>query len=132
MGTQAASHLLRSEAHCLRKWSNLGIQISITNMNDKKQGYMEQVDSWSLEAVIRPLFAAWRHCQNLVNGVTPEEREKVLLQAVEDAQKAIRGKLLESYRNGQKACPKCNPKPGRIGKPEAAGSGLKGVTDLLA
>jgi hypothetical protein len=76
-------------------------------MNEKKQGYMQEVDSWSLEAVIRPLFAAWHHCQSLANEITPEERDKVVGDAVAVAQKAIRGKLLESYRNGQRACPKC-------------------------
>ena len=97
-------------------------------MNEKKQGYMQQVDSWSLEAVIRPLFATWRHCQNPANEIAPEEREKVMLQAVEDAQKVIRGKLLESYRNGQKASDR---KPGRVDQTKPADNDREGIADLL-
>jgi hypothetical protein len=99
-------------------------------MNEKKQGYMQQVDSWCLEEVLRPLFAAWRHLSALANEITPEDRDKIVGDAVACAQKAIRAKLLESYRNGQKACPKCNPKP-KNGKQESSGADSAGSFDLL-
>ena len=97
-------------------------------MNEKKQGYMQQVDEWCLEAVIRPLAAAWRYCHNQTYEITNEEREKVMLQAVEDAQKAIRGKLLESYRNGQKAG---DQRPARAERTKPADNDREGIADLL-
>jgi len=51
-------------------------------MSEQKLSYMAQLDCWSSEHVIAPL---------LDNGV----------EAIERVQKAIRQKVLESYRNGQ-------------------------------
>ncbi len=53
-------------------------------MSEQKQSFMQQLDAWSNEVVIAPL---------LDNG--PE--------VIEEVQKAIRGKVLESYKNGLKA-----------------------------
>ena len=53
-------------------------------MSEQKLSYMQQLDSWTDETVIAPL---------LDNGTD----------AIERVQKAIREKVLESYRNGQGA-----------------------------
>jgi hypothetical protein len=53
-------------------------------MSKQKKNYMTQLDAWSNEIVVAPL---------LDNGV----------EAIERVQKAIREKVLESYRNGMKA-----------------------------
>ncbi len=56
-------------------------------MPEQKTGYMTELDSWTNQVVIAPL---------LDRGP----------QAISDVQKAIREKVLESYRNGQKAGPR--------------------------
>lgn len=56
-------------------------------MPEHKSSYMAQLDAWTDETVIAPL---------LDNGEV----------AIEPVQKAIRAKVLESYRNGQAATPK--------------------------
>lgn len=54
--------------------------------------YMQEVDAWLTEILTDPSF------------------EQPSPETIEDAKRQIKAKLLESYRNGQKACPKCNPK----------------------
>lgn len=61
-----------------------------------EENYMARLDAWSNEHVIAPL---------LDNGAD----------AIEGAQKAIREKVLESYRNGLKAKPRSFP-PQRGGR----------------
>ncbi len=41
------------------------------------------------------------------------------LDSASDVNAEIKAKLLESYRNGQRDCPKCNPRPARVRKPVA-------------
>lgn len=63
--------------------------------------YMKQVDEW-LTGLFEELLP-----------VLPEENELRF-------RKAIKDKVLESFRNGQKACPKCNPKPPKRVTPTAS------------
>lgn len=65
--------------------------------------YTQEIEAW-----FRERFGAF----SLENE---EERKEVL--------NAVKEKLLESYRNGQKDCPNCNPKARRarrLTKPPAA------------
>jgi hypothetical protein len=55
--------------------------------------YMQDVEKW-LAGLLPPLLQ--------------EDQE-----AFAGFVKAVQAKLLESYRNGQRACPKCNPRPPR-------------------
>lgn len=64
-------------------------------MSEVKTGYMAELDDWTNEAIIEPLADAY------LRG--PEE---VIVKAQEYAHKAIREKVLESYRNGQNAGPR--------------------------
>jgi hypothetical protein len=66
-----------------------------TTMSEQKTSYMASLDAWSDKSVIEPLADAY------LNG--PEE---VIINAQEYARKAIRTKVLESYRNGQAAGPR--------------------------
>jgi hypothetical protein len=66
-----------------------------TNMSEQKISFMASLDAWSDKSVIEPLADAY------LNG--PEE---VIINAQEYARKAIRAKVLESYRNGQAAGPR--------------------------
>jgi hypothetical protein len=59
-------------------------------MSEEKMSYMTSLDAWSDKSIIEPLADAY------LNG--PEE---VIINAQEFARKAIRTKVLESYRNGQ-------------------------------
>jgi hypothetical protein len=64
-------------------------------MSEVKTGYMVELDDWTNEAIIEPLADAY------LRG--PEE---VIVKTQEYARKAIREKVLESYRNGQNAGPR--------------------------
>lgn len=64
-------------------------------MSEQKSSFMAQLDQWSQENVISPLYDALTH--------GPEE---VIVAAKEGARRAIRAKVLESYRNGQAAGPR--------------------------
>ena len=64
-------------------------------MSKVKTGYMAELDAWTNKSVIEPLADAY------LKG--PEE---VIVNAKELARKAIREKVLESYRNGQNAGPR--------------------------
>lgn len=63
-------------------------------MSEQKSSFMAELDQWSQESVIGPLYDALMH--------GPEE---VIVAAKMSALRAIRAKVLESYRNGQAAGP---------------------------
>ncbi|MGI8838832.1 MAG: hypothetical protein ACR2H4_19660 [Pyrinomonadaceae bacterium] len=64
-------------------------------MSEQKTSYMASLDAWSDKSVIEPLADAY------ING--PEE---LILNAQVCVRKAIRERVLESYRNGQSAGPR--------------------------
>jgi hypothetical protein len=66
-----------------------------TSMSEQKESFMASLDAWSDKSIIEPLADAYLH--------GPEE---VIVNAREYARKAIRAKVLESYRNGQAAGPR--------------------------
>ena len=60
---------------------------------EKQSSFMQELDRWSEANVISPLFAG-------------ESSPDDWMEAVERVKKAIRAKVLESYRNGQVAGPR--------------------------
>lgn len=70
-----------------------------------KTNYMQELDTWIDNQVIEPLFEAW----DFQSRVADDESAKEAAQEVEATRgvvhKAIREKVLESYRNGQGAAP---------------------------
>lgn len=64
-------------------------------MSEQKSSYMASLDAWSDKSVIEPLAEAYLYGS-----------EEVRFNAQEYARKAIREKVLESYRNGQAAGPR--------------------------
>ncbi|HEY6807115.1 MAG TPA: hypothetical protein VI306_26290, partial [Pyrinomonadaceae bacterium] len=66
-----------------------------TSMSEQKVSYMAQLDAWTEKSVLEVLSDAY------VNG--PEE---VIINAQDEVRRAIRAKVLESYRNGQAAGPR--------------------------
>ena len=70
-------------------------------MPEQKPRYMEVLDKWTDEHVIGPL---WGY-------VEKEALDGESSQVVGEVKKAIREKVLDSYRNGQKAGPYKRPVP---------------------
>ena len=66
-------------------------------MSEQKQsGFMQKLDLWVETNVFRPLL-----------GPAPDEENPPAVE--QQVKKAIREKILESYRNGQKAGPRSYP-----------------------
>ena len=63
---------------------------------EEQKSYMQQLDDWSNEFVVGPTWDASKDKQR-----DPEGTERVL----SEVRKAIREKVLQSYRNGQAAGP---------------------------
>jgi hypothetical protein len=78
--------------------------------SEDKSGYMQQLDQWTQSVVIDPLYEDWRDVENAPDSAVEDECQQHLLKTVAEIKKAIREKVLESYRNGQKAGP-YKPKP---------------------
>jgi len=66
---------------------------------------MAELDQWTRNTVVDPLYQAWREYFDSFEKESDEDRQARLGQAVLATMKAIREKVLESYRNGQKAGP---------------------------
>ena len=64
-----------------------------------RSSFMQELDRWSDANVISPLYAG-------------ESSPDDWMEAVERVKKAIRQKVLESYRNGQVAGPRLGRAPG--------------------
>jgi hypothetical protein len=64
-------------------------------MSEPKQSFMADLDQWSEREIIAPIADAYTHGP-----------EQVINSARELVKKAIRTKVLESYRNGQSAGPR--------------------------
>lgn len=67
-------------------------------MSDTNKGYMAQLDEWTEANVFAPLRDAW-----LPESEDPLPETVGVTFLEENVKKAIRDKVLESYRNGQKA-----------------------------
>ena len=68
-------------------------------MSEEKKSYMRQLDDWTDEFVIDPI---WNFASETDGKERDEEADDLLITNV---RKEIRDKVLESYRNGQKAGP---------------------------
>jgi hypothetical protein len=75
-------------------------------MSEQKQSsFMQELDRWTEATVIGPVQEA---TQNFEAEQDPQEWEKV----TSAVKRAIRNKVLDSYRNGQQA----GPRPAKGGK----------------
>ncbi len=70
---------------------------------------MKEVDAWTLDEIVQTLIDA---CHQYAEDPA-ESRQETFNKVVADVQQAIREKILGSYRNGQRDCPKCNSEPER-------------------
>ena len=62
------------------------------HMSEQKTSFMTELDAWTKETVIEPLYKAW-------NADSEDFDQETFAQV----RHAIREKVLESYRNGQAA-----------------------------
>ena len=67
--------------------------INMSEQEKQKSSFMEELDGWTESTIIGPLFAS-------------ETDQEDWEPAIERVKKAIRQKVLESYRNGQAAGPR--------------------------
>ena len=79
-------------------------------MPEQKQGYMAELDQWTQGTILDQLYEAWRAVERAPEEFA-EECQQNLTNIVAGAKKAIREKVLESYRNGQKS-------PARVERPQ--------------
>ena len=71
-------------------------------MADKR--YMEQLDEWTEKVILKPLNDAFTDWSNAEDDSDEEtQAEKKVVDVGNEIQKAIREKVLQSYRNGQAA-----------------------------
>ncbi len=73
------------------------------------QAFMDKLNQWTAQHVIGPVRDAFQD-YDAKTEVSEDTREKVLDGKLADVQKAIREKVLQSYRNGQKAGPRSEKK----------------------
>ncbi len=67
------------------------------------QAFMERLNEWTARQAVGPVREAFQEYDTTIDGVSEDKREQVLDGKLAAVEKAIRGKVLESYRNGQKA-----------------------------
>jgi hypothetical protein len=78
-----------SRASCFRQEFILPERdINMSEQEKPKSSFMQELDQWSEENIFRPLF-----------GTDPNQDDWAKVEA--QVKKAVRAKVLESYRNGQ-------------------------------
>jgi hypothetical protein len=79
-------------------------QKGITNMPEETNGgFMQKLDQWTEHEVLYPLGDAWMAFYEAPGDKPSEEYNQRLREVEAEVKKLIREKVLESYRNGQKA-----------------------------
>lgn len=86
---------------------------------NKPAGYMAQLDAWTQETVITPLYEAWETVETAPDEPFIGQAQEDLLNVVAAVKKAVREKVLESYRNGQAVGPRPSSQPVRQGQRQA-------------
>ena len=72
---------------------------------EKPKSFMQELDQWIEEEVFENLYAIWGQSQDGDMTATAES-----------VKRAIRTKVLESYRNGQQAGPRTAKQPQKGGR----------------
>jgi hypothetical protein len=86
--------------------SNEGINAAQEAAKQKPAGFMAELDEWTQNTLIAPLHDAWQEVENAPDEPYMQKAQHALLAVVLAVKKAVREKVLESYRNGQKAGPR--------------------------
>ncbi len=69
------------------------------------QAFMDRLNQWTAEHVVSPVREAYQE-YDAKTEVPEDKREEVLDGKLAAVEKTIREKVLQSYRNGQKAGPR--------------------------
>lgn len=84
-------------------------------MSEQKSSFMADLDQWTLEQIISPLSRVVAvHIES--TGEDSESAFKAVMRTNEAVKKAVRDKVLESYRNGQAAGPRKSGVTSRLWK----------------
>ena len=73
--------------------------------------YMQQLYRWTEETILEPIHGAWSAYVSAESSEEEKAAKQRLTEAEMQVRKAVREKVLESYRNGQQAGP-ARPKAG--------------------
>ena len=74
-------------------------------MSEQKPRYMQQLDEWTENEIIHPLHEGFKWEQDHIDLTAQQELDDHADEVIAAVKKAVREKVLESYRNGQKAGP---------------------------
>ena len=77
-------------------------------MSEQKQSYMSQLDDWTHQVIVDRLFGAWQdysQASKSASGFSEAEAEEVLNRALSEVKKAVREKVLESFKAGLAVVP---------------------------
>ena len=76
-------------------------------MTEQKPSYMQQLDEWTQGTIIDRIHNAFEDYADAVHerDLPEKEANQVFEKAHAEVKKAVRERVLESYRNGQKAGP---------------------------
>ena len=78
-----------------------------TEENKNKKSFMQELDEWTDAHVVRQLGPAFEDCALAEERDVPKDEAYAEVEAVvAEVKKAIREKVLDSYKNGLKAQPK--------------------------
>jgi len=75
-------------------------------MSEQKTSFMVELDQWTQSVVIDPLLL---DVADATERAGNHDSQQHLEQTIAEVKKAIRQKVLESYRNGQGATPGAKP-----------------------
>lgn len=75
-------------------------------MSEQTRGYMAELDRWTERTILAPHDSAVTAVRNAPNELVESDCRADLAAVEEGIKKAIREKVLESYRNGQSAGPR--------------------------
>jgi hypothetical protein len=72
----------------------------------KASSFMKELDLWSEAKVIMPLESGLVEYQDMKGHIPDSECDEIMEKVYAQVKREIREKVLESYRNGQKAGPR--------------------------
>jgi len=75
----------------------------MSQQSNQPSRYMAELDVWTDSTIIKPLFAVWQRQQQDRDIAAANEAVE---RAIDEVKKEVRTKVLDSYRNGQKAGPR--------------------------
>jgi len=85
-------------------------------MPEEKMRFMGELDRWVESEIFETLKRAWLAYQAAPEGNQAVEKKAAIEEAQSAIKKLVRQKVLDSYRNGQRASAKPAQRGGRYGR----------------